>query len=222
MKKTGKAALIACLCLSAAAAVYDGCASAEDFQLDLDYILSYDQQQCSDMIFFGDSRVVGMSQEAGGYHYVGKVAAGYAWMSGEGSSLLQDMMNQWPQADIVFCFGINDLGNIDSYISWFESFSAQYPDRRCWYLSVNPVSELSAARSGYTVRNDAIDAFNSRLEEAFQDRYLDTWSYFMEYGVSSADGVHYSGNTYAALEDCTWRAISEKLEEENAKAADGN
>jgi hypothetical protein len=84
------------------------------------------------------------------------------------------------------------------------------------------VSELSAARSGYTVRNASIDDFNSRLEEAFPDRYLDTWSYFMEYGVSSADGVHYSGNTYAALEDCTWRAISEKLEEENAKAADGN
>lgn len=221
MKQTVRGAAAAFLCLFAAAALQCASVSAEDFQLDLDYILSYDQQQCSDMIFFGDSRVVGMSQEAGGYHYVGKVAAGYSWMSSEGSSLLQDMMSQWPQADIVFCFGINDLGNIDSYISWFEDFSAQYPGRRCWYLSVNPVSELSAARSGYTVRNDSIDAFNSRLEEAFPDRYLDTWSYFMEYGVSSADGVHYSRNTYAALEDCTWRAISEKLEEENAKAAGG-
>ena len=59
-------------------------AADEPFLLDLDYILSYEQEQCSDMIFFGDSRVVGMSWSAGAYHYVGKGATGYYWMSSEG------------------------------------------------------------------------------------------------------------------------------------------
>ena len=190
-------------------------APADDFVLDLDYILSYEKQQCSDMIFFGDSRVVGMSQYAGGYHYVGKVSAGYSWMTGEGVVLLTQMMGEWPQADIVFCFGINDLGNIDAYISWFESFREQYPDRRCWFLSVNPVSELTAAHHGYSVRNDSIDSFNTRLAEAFPERYLDTYSYLMKYGVLTGDGIHYESDTYAAIEDCTWRAICEKREEEN-------
>ena len=194
-------------------------ASETEFHLDLDYILSYEQQQCSDMIFFGDSRVVGMSLYAGGYHYVGQTSAGYSWMSSEGASRLEQMMQEWPQADVVFCFGVNDLGNIDSYISWFDSFQANHPGRRCWYLSVNPVSERTAAANGYSVRNYMIDAFNQRLIDAFPDRYLDTYSIVMEYGAGTWDGVHYDGTTYASIEDCTWRAIMEKLDAENAAAA---
>ena len=58
IRRYGAAWLCACTILAPAwlpgTAVY---ASETEFHLDLDYILSYEQQQCSDMIFFGDSRV---------------------------------------------------------------------------------------------------------------------------------------------------------------------
>ena len=58
----------------------------------------------------------------------------------------------------------------------------------------------------------------TRLKEAFPDRYLDSYEYLTKYGISTGDGVHYMEDTNAALEDLTWRAISEKLEAENQAA----
>ena len=187
-----------------------------DFFLDLEYIASYEEQQCSDMIFFGDSRVVGMSWYAGGYHYVGKVAAGYSWMSTEGLALLQEQMAQFPQADIVSCFGINDLGNIGAYLGFYQYLQQAFPDRRFWFMSVNPVSERQAAANGYSVRNAGIEQFNAILQSAFPDRYLDCYSYLYRNGVGTDDGIHYYGDTYAAVQDCAWREIAAHLDEMNA------
>ena len=186
-----------------------------DFVLDVDFINSYEYQQCSDMIFLGDSRVVGMAMSAGGYHYIGKVSMGYQWLVSEGISLLRGKMDEYPQADIVLCMGINDLGNIDSYIAYYRSLIDSYPGRRFWFLSVNPVSERLAAAHGYTVRNPMIEAFNARLQAAFPDRYIDCYSYLMENGVGTGDGIHYAGNTYSAIQDFSWRAISAQLDREN-------
>ena len=187
-----------------------------DFVLDVDFINAYEYQQCSDMIFLGDSRVVGMAMSAGGYHYIGKISMGYQWLVSEGVSLLTGKMNEYPQADIVLCLGINDLGNIESYIAYYRSLINNYPERRFWFLSVNPVSERLAAAHGYTVRNRLIEAFNARLQAAFPDRYIDCYTYLMENGVGTGDGVHYAGNTYSAIQDFSWRSISAQLDLENA------
>ena len=184
--------------------------------LDIDYITSY-TQDCWDLIFFGDSRVVGMSEYAGGYHYVGRVSAGYPYMTGDGLTGLLQMMADWPYADIVFCFGVNDPGNVDSYIGFYQSFLAQYPGRRAWFMAVTPVSEVQAAAAGYQIRNAQIEAFNAALQYAFPDRYIDCYTYLMENGVNTGDGVHYDGTTYAAEQDFTWRTIQEKLEQEKTE-----
>ena len=181
--------------------------------LDVDYITGY-KEECWDLIFFGDSRVVGMSEYAGGYHYVGRVSAGYSYMAGDGYTALTQMMADWPYADIVFCFGVNDPGNVDSYIGFYQSFLAAYPDRRAWFMAVTPVSEVQAAAAGYQIRNAQIEAFNAALQSAFPDRYIDCYTYLMENGVNTGDGVHYDGTTYAAEQDFTWRTIQEILEQE--------
>lgn len=186
-----------------------------DFVLDEEYINSYELAQCSDIIFFGDSRVVGMSMSAGGYHYIGKVSMGYQWTATEGLKLLEEKMAEYPQADIVMCMGINDPGNIGAYIGFYRSLAARCPDRRFWYLSVNPVSERLAAAHGYSIRNSMIEGFNSQLSAAFPDRYIDCYTYLTENGIGTGDGVHYAGNTYIAVQDFTWRAISARLDEEN-------
>ena len=185
-----------------------------DFHLDLEYIDAYGEEYCSDIIFYGDSRVVGMSYTIGGDHYVGKEGAGYDWMQGEGMSYLTSQMNENPDSDIVFCFGVNDPGNIDQYIRFFQSMVETYPERRFWFLSVNPVYDGISASHGYNARNEQIDTFNARLEEAFPDRYIDSGSYLKEYGYNAQDGVHYDGDTYFAIQNFCWRAITQKIEEE--------
>ena len=188
-----------------------------DFTLDLDYIESY-TEDCWDIIFFGDSRVVGMAQSTGGYHYVGKVSMGYSWMCGEGLDLLKAKMEEFPEADIVFCFGVNDLGNIGSYISFYQQMIDSYPDRRLWLLSVNPVNEQAERAHGYSVTNASISSFNEQLKAALPERYLDCYSYLMEYGFNTADGVHYDSTTCFAIQDFTWRSITRILDEEKAAA----
>ena len=65
------------------------------------------------------------------------------------------------------------------------------------------------------MRNSGIASFNASLQSAFPDRYIDSYSYLMTYGVGTGDGVHYAGSTYAAIQDYTWRSIQEKLDQEN-------
>ena len=219
MRRHGWKVLAACICLlilTMAVSAHEGDGQGEDwgdFSLDLDFISSY-TEDCWDIIFYGDSRVVGMAQSTGGYHYVGKVSMGYSWMRGEGMALLKDEMDRFPEADIVFCFGVNDLGNIGSYISFYREMIEAYPDRRIWLLSVNPVNESVARAHGYTVTNAQISAFNEQLKAAIPERYLDCYSYLTEYGISTGDGVHYGSDTCFAIQDYTWRSITRILDEE--------
>ena len=184
-----------------------------EFHLDVEYIEAYGEDSVQDLIFYGDSRVVGMAYTTGGYHYVGKEGAGCDWMQGEGLSYLEDQMTQWPEADIVFCFGVNDPGSIEQYLQFYRSYTPLFPERRFWFLSVNPVYDALAAAGGFSAQNRLIDDFNVRLEEEFPEGYLDSCSYLREYGYNAPDGVHYDGATYYAIQDYCRREIMRRLEE---------
>lgn len=160
------------------------------------------QYTVKDILFFGDSRVVGMSGVGGeGYHYVGKVSAGYSWMTGDGYTKFSALMEEYPEAAVVFCFGVNDMGNIESYISWYQNFMEEHPDRIIKLLSVNPIEDDKAGAAGYKAKDSSVADFNARLSEAFPEEYLDCYDYLLYTGLASADGVHYSNETYWKIQE---------------------
>lgn len=159
-------------------------------------------QEVSSLIFVGDSRVVGMAG-VGGFRYVGEVAQGYYWLSGEGLRWMEQEMAADPDAAVVFCMGINDLGNIDAYISYYSTLLSWYPDKELYFMSVNPVNEAAERAYGYSVTNEAIEAFNSRLMEQFPDRYIDVYGYLLANGYGTVDGVHYDAATYSWIQQYT-------------------
>lgn len=167
---------------------------AGDESLDLDDI---------SMIFYGDSRTVGLAQCAGGCTYVGKVAAGYDWMAGEGYALLQNAMAEHPDATVVFCFGVNDMGNVESYIRFFRDFQASYPEKEAFFCSVNPVADSYAAANGYAVRDAQVVAFNDRVQAELPDEYLDSYTFLAAGGYETVDGVHYGSETYVEIQNLT-------------------
>lgn len=169
------------------------------------------KEEVSEVIFYGDSRVVGMSSACPGDAYVGEVAMGYDWMAGAGLSGLTSAMSALPDADVVFCFGVNDPGNVDAYASWFNSFAESHPDRRIWFESVNPIADGAAAANGYFTRNYMVTDFNARLSAAVGDRYLDVYSTLISLGFGTWDGVHYDAGTYATISEATKDEIEEKL-----------
>ena len=105
-------------------------------------------EKVTNLIFVGDSRVVGMAG-VGGFRYVGEVGQGYYWLSGEGLRWLEQEMAADPDAAVVFCMGINDLGNIDAYVNYYDMLLSWYPDKELYFMSVNPVNEAAERANGY-------------------------------------------------------------------------
>ena len=103
----------------------------------------------------------------------------------------------------------------EEYEEYFpeEGYTPLFPERRFWFLSVNPVYDALAAAGGFSAQNRLIDDFNVRLEEEFPEGYLDSCSYLREYGYNAPDGVHYDGATYYAIQDYCRREIMRRLEE---------
>ena len=152
-------------------------------------------------LIVGDSRVVGMDSAVSTSQtkFIGKVSMGYSWMKSTAVPKVKQYLAGNSKLKVVFGFGINDLGNISSYISYYSVLLKQYPDTEFYFLSVNPVNEKLASGKGYSVKNSAIKKFNSKLKSAFGTKYIDTYTYLTKNGFSSVDGVHYTEDTYLKL-----------------------
>lgn len=166
--------------------------------------------EVSQMIFVGDSRVVGMSM-AGGYCYVGKEGIGYDWFVSEGVYQMLDQMSICPQADVILCFGVNDVANIGSYVAEYQYLKENYPDTRFWFMSVNPVNDGMASSCGYFINSDMAVSFNRVMQQAFPEQYLDVYSYLQENGYGTSDGVHYDIGTYLVIQEYTKYLINQKV-----------
>ena len=165
--------------------------------------------EISNLLFVGDSRVVGMST-TGMYSYLGKESIGYNWFVSDGAAQMLDMAGEG--SDVVLCFGVNDLGNISQYIGYYQSLINNHPSIRFWIMSVNPVNEGLAASCGYSVTNSMITSFNDAMYHAFPDKYLDCYAYLSQNGFGSSDGVHYDSNTYTAIQNFTKSTIEQKIQ----------
>ena len=160
------------------------------------------------LIFVGDSRTVGMGDAEADYGdsclYVGAVGEGYSWFADTGITQMEDAMEKYPEAPVILNLGVNDLDMIDHYVELYHSFQDSYPKHSFYFMSVNPVTEKSAH-----VTNMEISAFNSRLREEFPQQYLDCNTYLRTQDFESADGVHYSGDTYRMIHDYVVRQLAQ-------------
>lgn len=152
-------------------------------------------------LIVGDSRTVGMDSAVSSSKakFIGKVSMGYSWMKSTAGPKVKQYLVGNPDLKVVFAFGINDLGNISKYISYYKSLMKQFPDTKFYFLSVNPVDEKLASAKGYTVKNSSIKSFNTKLKSAFGSKYINTYSWLNKNGFSSVDGIHYTRETYSKL-----------------------
>jgi hypothetical protein len=153
-------------------------------------------------IFVGDSRTEGMRimDTAGDALYIAKIGAGYEWLSGEAGTLLAQYLNLNPEVRVVLAFGVNDLGNVKSYLTYYKNLIRSYPKTSFYFLSVNPVDEEKETQYGFRVKNTSIQSFNEQLQAEFAASvYIDTYTYLMARGVDTTDGVHYEAQVYTEL-----------------------
>lgn len=164
------------------------------------YLNKKQPKEVSNIIFVGDSRVVGMSMKSGRYLYVAETSSGYEWMLNEAEPAVNEALKSCPDAEIVMCFGVNDVCDIDNYIMEYNRLSELYGDKM-WFASVGPVEDERCETNGYVISNEMIEEFNNKLKEGVGDRYLDYYSYLTTNGFTTQDGLHYSEESCKDIED---------------------
>ena len=154
-------------------------------------------------IFIGDSRFEGMKSSvdysSDNVTWISKVGVGYSWLKDTAVSKLSSSIQSGKKYNIVINLGVNDLGNVDSYIKTINSLinDSKYNDCKFIVVSVNPVEEDKEKANGYSVKNGSIKTFNKKMKNGINSsaKYCDTYSKIVS-NFSTADGVHYTKNTY--------------------------
>ena len=150
----------------------------------------------ADLIIVGDSRMVGLeSAVSTDAKVIAKVSAGLNWLKNTAIYEIRNYVNE--NSVIVLNFGVNDLYNSGNYVSYYNAIKEEFPNNQICFMSVNPVDEVKEAQHGYSVTNENIRNFNQKMKDNLVGiKYIDTYTYLMENGFSTGDGVHYKGDTY--------------------------
>lgn len=149
----------------------------------------------SKYFLIGDSRIVGLNQvtdisSEDKYDVLAEVGKGYNWL----------LEQELPSDRIIVSFlGVNDLGNVQKYISYYNSILEQ--GYKLILITVGPVDENIEAQFGYSVLNEDINAFNEDISNEVNCEVLDLNTYLKSIGYSTVDGVHYTQETYKTIYD---------------------
>ena len=160
------------------------------------------------VVFIGDSRTVqmyayisgdwkGANYSSGGVHLVGdsifvaQGGKGLTWMKQTGVPVAEKYFKS--DTAIVFWMGVNDLRNIDSYISYMNENVSSWTKNgsRVYYASIGPCS------GKYSSMNDGIAKFNTKLQSNLDRNitWIDVYGYLNREGYDTSDGLHYTKNT---------------------------
>jgi len=157
-------------------------------------------------IYTGDSRIrrlnltINMKKMKDTW-VVCKSGMGYAWFKQYGLPEIARLMKEKTYIDrwvIISGWGVNDLWNINTYLTKYSSLmNGKWKNSDLYLLSVNPVN----GRMIYKYRS--IPSFNKSLvgyveekqEESKRISYIDTNDVMTTKGFSTIDGLHYSEKT---------------------------
>jgi len=162
----------------------------------------------SKIVFIGDSRTVqmyayltndwnGANYSSGGVHnvdgniIVAQGSMGLDWMKKTGIPAAQQYFGSGTA--IVILMGVNDLSNIDNYISYVSNNVSNWTSNgsSLYFATVNPCS------GSYSHLNSSIDSFNSKLKNGMPSnvKIIDTNAYLVSNGYKTTDGLHYDKTT---------------------------
>ena len=190
---------------------------------------SPDTSAYKQIFFLGDSRTDRMKQtlikqginySAKNVSFIALGGKGLWWLKSEAYPQLLKELDQTGSSDerptaVIFNFGINDLSNRDSYISFYNSIAPTLKEKNCrlFFMSVNPVNSAQRENCGFSVRLESdVAAFNAAMKSSLAGNYtyMDTHSWLMKTGLSYdvgqygsdvgwGDGLHYTVNTYMRI-----------------------
>lgn len=161
------------------------------------------------LIYMGDSRIVGMMSSITNKSItnIAQVGAGYSWFESTAIPELETKIEG--KKFVVLAFGVNDLSNSANYLSKYEELKNKYTGVTFYVMSVNPVDETKETENGYSITNSNIEEFNSAMQNAFGENYIDVYSQIKD-NFDTEDGLHYTPSTYQKIHDIVINYILSK------------
>lgn len=154
-------------------------------------------------IIIGDSRGVGMEdalgEDAKKATWICEPGKGYNWFSKTAVPKLDELVKDGKNYNVIINLGVNDLHNIQSYITKFNQMLKDDKYKNCKFIivSVNPVDEAKEAKNGYSVKNSSIENFNKKMRSGLDSsiKYCDVYSDISK-SFDTLDGLHYASSSY--------------------------
>lgn len=156
------------------------------------------------IIMVGDSRTVGMQAAVGGkMTYIGKVGEGLAWLK----ATAWPKLKKWGKSGdlkgkaIVFNLGVNDLGNVNGYITYMNDIGKKLKNwgATVFFMTVNPINN-KLAKTWSVVRNSGVISFNKTMVAGLSGYgIIDTYDELVFRKFTTVDGVHYNAATYKKI-----------------------
>ena len=156
------------------------------------------------IIMVGDSRTEGMRVNIGGnMTYICKVGEGLTYLKGTVTTKLKKLGKNGDLKNkaIVFNLGVNDLGNVNGYISYMNSFGKTLKNygATLYFMTVNPVYN-KLAKNWSTVRNSQVITFNKTMVSGLSGYgIIDSYDELVFRKFTTLDGVHYNATTYRKI-----------------------
>ena len=155
-------------------------------------------RQSTRTVFIGDSRTVGMQiyvDSLENEFWSAKNSMGYSWMVRSGVPAVDGLIGK--NTDVVILMGVNDLGNVASYVDYMNEKAAEWKERgaRTFFVSVTPVIDSKSPNA----KNSRIESFNAYAQENLKNViYIDAYNR-IRYSFGSPDGIHFDAATYREI-----------------------
>ena len=139
------------------------------------------------------SRLASGISEANGDVWSSKGSMGLEWMKSTGVPNVE--ANFKSGTAVIILMGVNDLYNVNNYISYLNSKASTWTSKgaNVYFVSVNPTS------GSYAHMNSNINNFNNKMKNISGVKYIDTSSYLISNGFTATDGLHYDKATYQKI-----------------------
>lgn len=186
------------------------------------------------VIFVGDSRTFHMSQILRNQfgelvtkkiRFVCRSKTKLDWLQTVGVAKLMKLAGK--DTAIIFNHGVNDLQDIDQYVSYMETLGKELKAKGCtlFYMSINPVNNKTTLSMGKPEKpEEMILNFNQTIKKQLCQNgdyiYMDCYNYLMQTGYGTAtsasdgadtapdDGLHYTAKTYKRIFDFCMSKLS--------------
>lgn len=163
-------------------------------------------QSTGKTIFVGASRTKGkemvLDDRTDNILFITKSGARLPWFHNTAFTELKKILDKDPKQTAVICMGVNDMQDINGYISLCRELMTQYPHTKIYITTITPID------STFTYHKDSqIRTFNRKLKAAFGSNVINTYRYLNKTGYETIDGIHYEQSTCAKELDYILDAI---------------